>query len=295
MTQKKRTTPKALLRRKEDIETAEDGVLIASYQGKRPYQEDRFLVNGNMDISAKDAPAFLAGIFKKAAAATEPLIEGSTGTGVVISKDLQLSTAFLGDSPVVVFVRDPKTGDITASQITRDHHPGLADEKARIKAAGGFVDEEERLIGLNRDHTMIHSFAVSRAFGDDAMTGLSREPEFATVDLKKEIAAGREVYILVSSDGLYDGSRPQDYLPPLQDAIETGKELGLAKIFAEHAHRRGSRDNITALVFKVPEKMEAAIFLAVADGHGGSAASEKVIESFAADVKAKVIPPSPSR
>ena len=162
------------------------------------------------------------------------MVEGSTGTGVVISKDLQLSTAFLGDSPVVIFVRDPKTGDITAQQLTRDHHPGLADEKARIEEEGGYVDGENRLLGISRDLETIHSLAVSRAFGDDAMRGLSREPEFATADLKKEIAAGREVYILVSSDGLYDGSRPQDYVPPLQDAIATGKEAGLAEI------RRGS-------------------------------------------------------
>lgn len=260
-----------------DVSDTRHDVQVASYQGKRPYQEDRFAVK---KFETPDAKAFLADIFKKAAVATEPLVEGSTATGVILDKNLQLTAAFLGDSPVVLLVCDPKTGDITATQITKDHHPGDPAERARIIREGGLIDEDDRLLGLSRDRKMLHSLAVSRAFGDDAMRALSREPEFVTADLKKEIDAGREVYVLVSSDGLYDRSRPIDYVMPLQDAIDNGKEDSLAEIFAAHAHKRGSRDNITALVYKVTKGTEGGLFLAIADGHGGDRASQKVIETF---------------
>lgn len=46
-----------------------------------------------------------------------------------------------------------------AEELTRDHHPGRDDEKARIEAAGGFV----RLWGVPRVNGIL---AVSRSIGD---------------------------------------------------------------------------------------------------------------------------------
>jgi len=277
---------------KGDVRETRGGVGIASYKGKRPYQEDRFFVMDGLDIGSANAKSFLAGIFNKAAETTEELVPGSTATGVVLTKDLQLNAAFLGDSPVVIFVHDPETREVTAQQISRNHSPALADERERIKAAGGTVNKENRLVSINEAGTRLSSYAVSRAFGDDKATGMSREPEFASFDIKKEIDAGKNVYVVVSSDGLYDGTRLGQYIRTVKRAIAEGREDDLPEFFSGRAYLRGSKDNITALVYKVPKSLDADLFLSVADGHGGSATSQKVVDTFAEQVVTKLRKPS---
>lgn len=278
-----------------DIVTNEDGVQVASYKGRRAYQEDRFFVAGGLDVAPVEAKKFLSDVFANAAAVTDNAVPGSTGTAAVLTRDLKLHVAFLGDSPVVIFIRDPKTGDVEAKKLTRDHHPGLADEKQRIMDEGGYITKDERLAGVGRSSRRAFSLAVSRSFGDDGMKGLGREPEFVLEDLRTHIAAGKEIFILVSSDGLYDRSTEQDYIPTVKAAVEAGQEGDLAAFISARAHARGSSDNITALVYKVPQKINASLFLSVADGHGGADTSETVRQSFAADAIARTggKPPAP--
>jgi serine/threonine protein phosphatase PrpC len=245
-------------------------VQVASCQGKRPYQEDRFLVD-TIDVDARQARSFLADIFSAAAKKTNPNPDGSTGTALVITKDHQLRVAFLGDSPAVVFVRDPATGDITARKLTRDHHAANPAEKERIEREGGYVAFNGRVDG---------SLMLSRAFGDGGYIGVSQNPEFAVADLKKEIDAGKDVYVCVSSDGLYETLGKSAYIKPLRAAITEGKDDSLADIFAAYAHAQGSSDNITALVVKVPREMKEGLFMVIADGHGGAQTSTDVIDSF---------------
>jgi serine/threonine protein phosphatase PrpC len=275
--------------RKDDLseERAAAGlrVALASYQGDRPYQEDRFLIE-TADITAKGAKLFLSEIFSAAAKRTDGNDAGATGTAMVLSKDLTLTAAFVGDSPVVVFIRDPATGEIEARKLTRDHHARESSEKARIEREGGRVARNGRVMG---------SLELSRAFGDAGYLGVSQIPEFAKADLKKEIDGGRDVYICVSSDGLYAALEREDYVQPLKDAIAAGREAQLADIFAAHAYASGSGDNITALVVKVPAAMTTGLFLAIADGHGGAETAQQVVESFRGSIAArKATPPSPS-
>ena len=266
-----------------DIPVAGAVVQAASFQGGRPYQEDRYLVD-TLDIASRAAKTFLADIFAEAAKKTEANAQGSTGTALVLTSDLKLQTAFLGDSPVVVFVHDPASGEITARKLTRDHHAAMPAEKARIEQEGGYVASNGRVDG---------SLMLSRAFGDGGYLGVSRHAEFASADLKKDVDAGKDVYICLSSDGLYETLEPDDYIAPLRKAIAQKKEGALADIFAAHAHEEGSRDNITALVVKVPRKMTEALFMAIADGHGGSKTSTEVIESFKDGLAKRKASPSP--
>jgi serine/threonine protein phosphatase PrpC len=246
-------------------------VQVATYQGDREYQEDKFLVSELPDMESKNAQTFLGDIFAEAAKQTNRNRAGATATGVVITKDLQLNSAFLGDSPVVVFVHDPKTGDVTANKLTRDHHARDPQEKARIEEEGGYVAWNGRVDG---------SLELSRAFGDAGMKGVSRLPEYASADLKKDVDAGRDVYVCVSSDGLYASLEADDYKATLKQAIDEGKEHSLADIFCARAYHSRSHDNITALVLKVPKDMGENLFMAVSDGHGGGATSKKVVASF---------------
>ena len=274
----------------QDKSVARSGVLIASYQGKRPYQEDRYIVKAGVNVTAKEAPALLADAFKSAAAKTDDMNAGSTATGVVLTKDLQLNVAFIGDSPVVLFIRDPKTGDIDVQKLTRDHSPALPDEKTRIEAEGGIVNGEGRAVGITHGGKRITTLAVSRAFGDKGIRGVSRQPEFAAFDLKKEIDAGRQVYAVISSDGLYDGSVPKDFIAPIKQALAEGKEEKLADVLTAHAYLNGSTDNITALVVKIPTAPEKDLFIALADGHGGALASSTAVRSFSDTLKARSEP-----
>lgn len=266
-----------------DISFGSGVVQMATYRGGRPYQEDRYLVD-TLDITASEAKLFLADIFSAAAKKTDSNRAGSTGTALVLTTDLQLSAAYLGDSPAVVFVRDPSSGSITARKLTKDHHAAIPAEKARIERAGGYVAENGRVEG---------SLMLSRAFGDGGYLGVSRRPEFSAADLKKEMDAGMDVYICLSSDGLYETLEPDDYIAPLQAAIAQKKDGSLADIFAAHAHEKGSADNITALVVKVPRDMKENIFLAIADGHGGSKTSTQVIESWEDSLKKRKAAPKP--
>lgn len=267
-----------------DIAGRQDGVQFATFQGKRDYQEDRFVVRAGLDVPAQGARGFLAGLFGQAAQATGRHVSGSTGTAVVLTREGRLDAAYLGDSPVVLFVRDPATDEVFVRKLSRDHHAAHEDEKKKVEAAGGRVHKNGRVGG---------SLMLSRAFGDATIKGVLRDPEFASVDVGKYTDAGKEVYLLVSSDGLYEEATPADYIAPFKKAIAEGREGRLAEVFAAHAHKTGSEDNITALVYKVPAKMEADIFLAVADGHGGGRASRKVAKVFAAGAETLRKSPAP--
>src|ERR1044072_4206260 len=77
-----------------DIPFAGGTVPTATFQGGRSYQEDRFLVD-TIDITARAAKYFLAGIFSAAAKKTNANDDGSTGTALVLSTDLKIQAAFL--------------------------------------------------------------------------------------------------------------------------------------------------------------------------------------------------------
>ncbi len=252
-----------------DLNLVQDGVQVTSHQGRRPYQEDRHLVQSGLDI--QDAHKFLAEAFHAAAVDTNKYRSGATGTGVVIAQDGKLNAAYLGDSPVVIFTHDPKTGDVTARKITRDHHASIASEKEKVEDAGGQVHANGRVDGR---------LMLSRAFGDAGITGVLRTPEFVRADLKKDIDAGHDVYVMVGSDGAFEGTRHRAYIAPLKQAIAEGKTGSLSSIFAAFAYQNGSYDNITAAIYKLPAQQDGDLFIAISDGHGGKATAEKVIDAF---------------
>lgn len=258
----------------DDFNVVQDGVQVSSRQGSRPYQEDRHLVQSGLDIP--DARKFLAETFHAAAQDTNKYRSGATGTGVVISKDFRLDAAFLGDSPVIIFTHDKTNGDVTARKITRDHHASIASEKEKVEDAGGQVHANGRVDGR---------LMLSRAFGDAGIAGVLRTPEFVHADLRKDIDAGRDVYVMVASDGLFEGTRHRAYAAPLKQAIAEGKTDKLADIFTALAHHNGSSDNLTSVLYKLPAQQDSDIFIALADGHGGKAAAEKVVETFGAKAR----------
>ncbi len=264
-----------------DFSRVDSGVQVTSRQGRRPYQEDRHLVQYGLDIT--DARQFLAEAFHAAAVDTNKCRSGATGTGVVISKDFRLDAAFIGDSPVIIFTHDKTTGDVTARKITRDHHASIASEKEKVEDAGGHVYANGRVDGR---------LMLSRAFGDAGIAGVLRTPEFVHVDLKKDIEAGRDVWVMVASDGLFEGTRHRAYAAPLKQAIADGDTDKLSDIFTAIAYRNGSHDNLTSAIYKLPAQQDSDLFIALADGHGGKAAAEKVVGTFEVKARLHLNPPA---
>ncbi|MDE1153489.1 MAG: PP2C family protein-serine/threonine phosphatase [Micavibrio sp.] len=246
-------------------------VQIAHHQGWRPYQEDRFMVAANVDTEGGNGRQFLSRLFSAAAKATNSAKAGSTATALLLDKDMTLNVAYLGDSPLVMIIHDTKTGEVTATKLTRDHHAALPAEKKRVEKAGGFVAGNGRAGGR---------LMLSRAFGDAEIAGVSRQPEFARAKLKKHMDAGRNIYLCLSSDGLLETLNARDLIEPFKAALAAGNEAGLAAAFATYAYSANSLDNITALVVKLPPAPAENLLLALADGHGGHATADKVVAAF---------------
>jgi serine/threonine protein phosphatase PrpC len=259
----------------QDIAAGGVALRAVSLRGRRAYQEDRFLVERGFTL-AGSAESLLEGLFRVAAATTDCFEAGSTATAVIITPDLRLNCAFLGDSPMVLFFRDPKTGVVEPRKLTRDHHARAPAEKARIEREGGHVFGNGRLEG---------TLELSRGFGDARYVGVSRAPEFAVYDLAGDLTAGREVYLCLCTDGLVETLAPENYVRRVQDAAAADRGAWLADIFCAFAHEQDSGDNLTALTCKLPPAPSENLFLAVADGHGGSETAEAVIASFAAGIK----------
>jgi serine/threonine protein phosphatase PrpC len=94
----------------------------------------------------------------------------------------------------------------------------------------------------------------------------------------------KQLYLLVSSDGLRDPSKeltPQRFA----DLLKHNPELltpQLSTLLAQYAHRRGSKDNLTAVIARIDPNPTRPVMIAVADGHGrqGADAADTVIASF---------------
>lgn len=145
---------------------------------------------------------------------------GSTACVVIVETHM-LTIANVGDSRAIMRVApsspsqqhdlkggsDKRNGDDNSStnnndivQLTRDHKPGGAAERARIERAGGFV---ATIAGVDRVMGML---SLSRAMGDwYARPYVSQTPDVTRVPLR-----GDEDYLLIASDGLWDVMSPRE-------------------------------------------------------------------------------------
>lgn len=258
----------------------------------RPIQEDAFLMahtplgpDANVRAAAQTA-------FAEAQAATQSGPDGSTGTVAVITPDRKMTLAYLGDSPVLVFTRNPHTGEVRAHGFITGpdgpapyHHPNAPEEAKRIGVLYD-ADHPDTPMGTYQLGVLYNNargrLAVSGAFGDPSFKYIRREPQVVEVDLNGLAPNGEEIYVCSGCDGLFDSSRNtlQDY----RDIIAAGPSAdgkSLAQRFKEKALEHGSGDNVTALITKLPEKMDHALVMGVCDGHGGkqtSTAAARILE-----------------
>ncbi|KAJ6412273.1 hypothetical protein OIU84_005353 [Salix udensis] len=176
---------------------------------------------------------------------------GSTAN-VVLLYDGQILIANVGDSKALLVSEKIPSGNLSATELTRDHHPDREDEKARIKAAGGSVT----VWGVPRVNGVL---AMSRSIGDVALKrfGVIAEPEFTGW---RDLTAN-DRYLVVASDGIFESLKPQDVaelifewnlIPERREESKLPLSCMLSESLAECiitiAYEKGSHDNLSAIV-----------------------------------------------
>ncbi|KAK4492510.1 hypothetical protein RD792_003321 [Penstemon davidsonii] len=142
---------------------------------------------------------------------------------------------FLGNSLKEVYV----------AELTKDHHPDRADEKARIEAAGGFV----RTYGVPRVNGIL---AVSRSIGDLYLKRYGVVPDPEVTGWKHFTQENK--YLVVASDGVFETLTPQDvcdlvhYKASKSSSGNLWSSYSLADWIIHSAFKTGSTDNLSAIV-----------------------------------------------
>ena len=211
--------------------------------------------------SADDAKKLLRSSLEEAASEYKNHNGGSTATVAAITPDGKLTIAQIGDSTVMVFVEDIKTGQIESHNLTVDQSPSA--EFDRIQRDGGFVFQD-RVNG---------QLAVGRAIGDRAVgPGVSSTPDINTYDLNNIYGEDKRVFVVVGSDGLTDYASIGDLSKNVKGQ---NSAQSIAESMVEDAKskfvqlRPGSQsDNISASVLEFDPNSKSASFIGVMDGHG---------------------------
>ena len=168
---------------------------------------------------------------------------GSTGTffiGMREGDKINLQVGNVGDSRVLARIN----GEAVA--LTQDHKPTNEEERRRIHACKGYV-ENARVNG---------SLALSRAFGDadykkfdgDQVT----QQVIALPDITRAtVACNGNDFAVLACDGVFEGSFSNEEVIEFVAELLEGGETDLALISFKvclEAIARGSKDNISAMV-----------------------------------------------
>lgn len=162
------------------------------------------------------------------------LTQGSTATFLVIdSAKNRIYTANIGDSRAVL-IRDG--GRAVSMALSSDHKPDGAQEKKRIIAVGGRVEDGRAWLVQNGRY--FGGLSTSRSFGDlETRTGnvyvVSPVPDVTVHD------AVRPYSVLLACDGVFD----------VLSTVQAAKMARLSpEAVVRQAFKDGSGDNISALI-----------------------------------------------
>ncbi|XP_073149025.1 probable protein phosphatase 2C 45 [Henckelia pumila] len=163
----------------------------------------------------------------------QSILDGSSSTActAILVAD-RLLVANVGDSRAVIC----RAGQAIA--VSRDHKPDQEDERRRIEDVGGFVAWE----GVWRVGGVL---PVSRAFGNR----LLKPYVVADPEIHEEKVDETLEFLILASHGLWDVFTNVEAVQMtefIQDPEEAAKRL------MQEALRRGSADNITAVVVRFP-------------------------------------------
>lgn len=168
---------------------------------------------------------------------------GSTCLIIVMyrqNKNSYIQVINLGDSRAIMCSNN------FALPLTKDHKPNWPEEYKRITDLGGKVVVDED------GDARINDLAVSRAFGDiESKPYVSHIPDIFKYKLVQD-----DLFIVMACDGLYDVVENHEAVNFVLDNLvvsKTGTKLldkrkSIAKSLAEYAIKKGSTDNISAII-----------------------------------------------
>ena len=171
---------------------------------------------------------------------------GCTAVCCMISPTV-IVCANAGDSRSILATAE--SGILLTKEMSFDHKPYNSLERARIEKAGGTV-EFKRVDG---------DLAVSRAFGDfQYKTSPKLSPQLQKVSPEPDVIVHKrhnaDEFLLLACDGLWDVMSNVDAAEACRTIFLEGEShMGLAaEEMVELSLEKGSRDNISAIVVKLP-------------------------------------------
>ncbi|EPR61772.1 protein phosphatase 2C domain-containing protein [Toxoplasma gondii GT1] len=152
-------------------------------------------------------------------------------------RPFKLHVVNVGDSRAMLVTRE------SYAALTRDHVPNDPGELRRIQETGDEVKVE-------RGCFRIRGLAMSRSFGDfGKKDNPSPSPITAKPDVRYFYATWEDVLILHSDGLLAESDRWEEVAGAALQCMESEPRIrGVATCLVQQAYRRGSTDNITALV-----------------------------------------------
>ncbi|KIY45612.1 PP2C-domain-containing protein [Fistulina hepatica ATCC 64428] len=173
---------------------------------------------------------------------------GCTAVAALITNDNKIYVANAGDSRAVISVKGE------AKPLSFDHKPSNETEKARISAAGGYI-EYGRVNG---------NLALSRALGDFEFkknTNMPAEKQVITADPDvtcHEISEEDE-FLVLACDGIWDCLSSQQVMDFVRLEISIGKDLAkIGELICEHCLAPDTTsgagigcDNMTVLIIAI--------------------------------------------
>eukprot|EP00796_Vickermania_ingenoplastis_P003844 gene3844-2724_t len=175
---------------------------------------------------------------------------GSTGTFfLALKKDnnVHLQVGNVGDSRVVACINGK------CQPLTEDHKPNNTEERYRIEACGGRV-ENNRVDG---------SLAVSRAFGDKeykrSAVGPAEQKVIALPDVTHaDVTFNAGDFVALCCDGVFEGNfSNEEVIDFIKENLESSNDLPeIAGRVCEEAILRGSRDNISCVIVQFADGLD---------------------------------------
>jgi serine/threonine protein phosphatase PrpC len=160
--------------------------------------------------------------------------------------EIRITTANVGDSRIVLGQRPPNhpfAEPALAIRLTVDHRTDDPLEVARIEQAGGFLFKG-RVCGV---------LAVTRSLGDQILKPyVTAHPAVREIGVRAAATAdhNNNSFLIVACDGLWDVMTDQEAVQLVESYCgnDKSKQATVADCLVAEALRRGTADNVTAVV-----------------------------------------------
>lgn len=144
---------------------------------------------------------------------------------------VEIVAANAGDSRVVLFHKG------VVKRLTEDHRASDLSEVARIEQAGGFLFRE-RVVGI---------LALTRSLGDHLLkTFVIGHPSVMSATLDLPTKSSESSLLILACDGVFDVLSDEQAVAIVRE--NSSKRAEAARCLVEEALKRGSTDNVSAIV-----------------------------------------------